>query len=275
MPRFDNDSVPYRVDSEGDTRMTVTPTIDPIDVKVVWDMLISAVNAASRAEQLSAFSTAVTEANDFGCTLLDSHGRLVATSDFGLPSFCLMTPVAVQHLLTQGAFSTAREGDVFICNDPWLAAAQISDLLVIRPLIADAKIVGFATSVAHNPDIGGVRGWFSAGDVFEEGLLIPPLKLLEEGRKNTTLWSILAANSRIPEQTLGDVEAQIVAVETIASRTESILAEQEWRDLDIWSEEVVGRSERLMKEAVAAGTYAPLFAQLAAPARVTVLRRLP
>ena len=125
-----------------------------VDVKIVWDRLVSAVNSASRAHQMSAFSTAVTEANDFGCTLLNAEGELVATSDFGLPSFCLMTPIAVQALIRDGILDGIGPEDIWVCNDPWRAAAQVNDLLVIKPIFRGRSLEGYATSVAHNPDIG-------------------------------------------------------------------------------------------------------------------------
>jgi N-methylhydantoinase B/oxoprolinase/acetone carboxylase alpha subunit len=158
-------------------------TLDPVDVKIVWDRLVSAVNAASRADQFSAFSTAVTEAKDFGCTLLNARGELVATSDFGLPSFCLMTPVGVQALIGEGILSDVYPDQVWVCNDPWRAAAQTNDLLVVKPIFRGPRLEGYAASVAHNPDIGGVREWFKTTDVYEEGLLIPPLPLIDRGER--------------------------------------------------------------------------------------------
>ena len=200
---------------------------DVVDVKIVWERLSGAINLATIAQKQSAFSTAVTEANDFACGLLTKRGDLIVNSDISLPSFSLMMPNAVRRFIEKDCMRDPQPGDIYIWNDPWNVSAQLNDILVLQPIFWNGSLQGYAGSIAHNPDLGGVQEWMKASDIFEEGLQIPALKLYSEGVRNESIWEIIGANSRAPEQTLGDIEAEVAAVGTIADRvSEVILPEQ-------------------------------------------------
>jgi N-methylhydantoinase B len=233
-------------------------SVDPVQLKITWDRLVSAVDAATHAQRMSAFSTAVAEANDFACGLMALNGDLIATSGLGMPSFANMMPSYVRSLVEKGILDGVRPGDILICNDPWTTAAQVNDIGVVEPIFRDGVLQGHAVSVAHNPDIGGPQEWSRARDVFEEGLQIPPVKLFDAGVRNEALWAMFAANSRVPEQTLGDIEAQLVATHSISSRVVEILEDQGPEQLGDWADELMARTAARMAEAVAAipdGTY--------------------
>jgi N-methylhydantoinase B len=110
---------------------------------------------------------------------------------------------------------TVAPGDIFIFNDPYLAAGQhLPDIYIVRPIFIGGRIEGWATTVAHQNDIGGiVPGSNSIGstEIFQEGLRLPLLKLVDAGRENTAIWDILAANVRVPDKVIGDVKAQVAA----------------------------------------------------------------
>jgi N-methylhydantoinase B len=103
----------------------------------------------------------------------------------------------------------------FIFNDPYLAAGQhLPDIYIVRPIFVDGRIEGWATTVGHQNDVGGlVPGSNALGsvDIFQEGLRLPLLKLHDAGRENTAIWDIIAANVRVPEKVVGDVKAQVAA----------------------------------------------------------------
>ncbi len=223
---------------------------DVVDVKIVWERLSGAINLATIAQKQSAFSTAVTEANDFACGLLTKRGDLVVNSDISLPSFSLMMPNAVRKFIEKDCMSDPQPGDIYIWNDPWNVSAQLNDILVLQPVFWSGSLQGYAGSIAHNPDLGGVQEWMKASDIFEEGLQIPALKLYSEGVRNESIWEIIGANSRAPEQTLGDIEAEVAAVGTIANRVSEVILPEHGESLDYWASEILGRSERLMREAI-------------------------
>lgn len=225
-------------------------TTDALGVKLVWDLLCSAVNTASKAEKHSAFSTAVTEANDFACAVLTTTGRLIATSDSALPSFAIMISSSVKELVERGELDSPQPGDIYICNDPWLTT-QNNDILVIKPIFRDERFEGFGVSMAHNPDLGGLQQLSKAKDYFEEGLQIPLVSLFDRGERNTTTWKMIAANSRTPEQSIGDIEAQVVAVESIAERTVEMLSNEGESTLNEWADEIFRRTSSVVRGRIA------------------------
>jgi N-methylhydantoinase B len=223
-----------------------------VEVKIVWERLSGAVNLATVVQKQSAFSTAVTEANDFACGLMTKNGDLVASSDISLPSFSLMMPNAVRRMLKKECMRSPEPGDIYVWNDPWHVSAQLNDILIVRPIFWKDSIQGYAGSIAHNPELGAVKEWMTASDVFEEGLQIPALRLFRRGTRDDSIWQIIGANSRAPEQTLGDIEAQVVAVGTITDRVSDVILHEHGEGLDVWASEILGRSEELMKRSIGA-----------------------
>lgn len=161
----------------------------------------------------TAYSSIVRDAMDYSTAICDANGHTLAqglTTPLHLGSFF----DAMANLVRNHA-PTAVPGDVFIFNDPYLAAGQhLPDMYIVRPIFIDGAIEGWATTVAHLNDIGGiVPGSNSIGstEIFQEGLRFPVLKLYQAGVENQTIWDILAANVRVPDKVLGDVKAQVSA----------------------------------------------------------------
>jgi N-methylhydantoinase B len=242
--------------------------LDDVDVRVVWDRLVSAVNEASRVLQRSAFSTLVRECNDFACTLMTREGETLAIADVALPSFASTQAITLRACLEQRPADDWRDGDIVITNDPWIGTGHVMDLTVLKPIVIEGRVVAFTGSVAHSPDLGGVQGWNAGADVYEEGFQIPPLRLYREGVPDETLFALLRANSRTPDQTIGDLMAQIASNETTEQRVRQILHEHALDSLDEIAEEILGRSEAAMRAAIAAvpdGRYEYAVKRMASP----------
>lgn len=161
----------------------------------------------------TAYSSIVRDAMDYSTAICDRNGQTLAqglTTPLHLGSFF----DAMSNLVKNHA-PTAESGDVYIFNDPYLAAGQhLPDMYIVRPIFIDGVIEGWATTVAHLNDIGGmVPGSNSIGstEIFQEGLRLPVLKLYAAGIENRTIWEILSANVRVPDKVLGDVKAQVSA----------------------------------------------------------------
>jgi N-methylhydantoinase B len=234
------------------------PPIDSVAVRLMWDRLVSIVDEATVTQYRTAFSTVVQEANDFACSVMDRRGGTLANSRFGLPSFVATQAVTLRTLLTRFDAGEIREGDVFITNDPWIATGQVMDLTLLRPIFRNGRLVAFAGSVAHAPDLGGVQRWNTSTDVFEEAIFIPLMKLHDGGSPNRTLLDLIAANTRIPDLTIGDLEAQLAAMRPITSRLVSLMDEYGLESLDPLADDIYTRSEAAMRSAIAAipdGTY--------------------
>lgn len=161
----------------------------------------------------TACSSIVRDAIDYSTAICDAQGRTLAqgaTTPLHLGSFA----DAMANLVAREAGRIAP-GDVFIFNDPYLAAGQhLPDIYIVRPIFIDGEIEGWATTVAHHNDVGGlVPGSNAIGstEIYQEGLRLPLLRLVAAGRENAAIWRIIEANVRVPDKVVGDIRAQLAA----------------------------------------------------------------
>lgn len=226
---------------EADTRF------DPIVLEILWKRLISVVDEAAATFVRTCFSTLVRDGNDFAIVLTDAGGRSLAQSTMSLPGFIGCLPATVRHFLEKFPAETIRPGDVFITNDPWKGSGHVHDVTTATPIFHKGKLVAFAAVVSHLPDIGGKLRSNSNREIYEEGLQIPPMKLLDAGEPNAVLIEIIARNIRVSEQGLGDIWAQVSGCRTMGERLQGLL---EVVDLDALGAEVRRRSESAMRDAI-------------------------
>lgn len=232
--------------------------IDDISLKILWDRLVSVTNEASLVLKRSAFSTLVRECNDFACSLMTLSGETLSIADASLPSFSTTQSITLQECLKKYPLDQWREGDMLITNDPWIGTGQVMDLTILKPVFVNGRPVAFTGSVAHSPDLGGLQRWNGAKDVFEEGLHIPPMFLYREGKQNEVLFGLISANSRIPNETIGDLMAQIASHEVSERRLSQIMQEHNLDVLDEVVDEICRRSESAIRQAISDvpdGTY--------------------
>jgi N-methylhydantoinase B/oxoprolinase/acetone carboxylase alpha subunit len=238
--------------------MTSTETrFDAASLEILWSRLHGVCEEMFLTLQRTSFSTIVSAALDYGCALLDARGGQLVHAAGSMPLFNLSLPTVTRDLLARFA-GRVFPGDVFIGNDPWLCCGHIPDVAVMTPVFVDGVLVGFSTSVAHQADFGGAHGHNRVREVYEEGLLLPVMKLYERGEPNATLFQIIEANVRASDLVLGDLNAQVVANEVGAARLVQLLGEYGLADPSELVDELQGRSERAMRQVIAAlpdGTY--------------------
>lgn len=252
---------------------------DPIALEIMWSRLITVVEEMWLTVCRTAFSLVISEAQDFACELLDPEGETLAHSPRAMPVFNLTLPRAVKALLAEYPAETLRPGDVLITNDPWLCAGHLFDIAVVTPVFHDGRLVGLMGTVGHVSDIGGTKDSLRAREIFEEGFQIPPMKLVEAGKPNQTLFRLLAENVRNPGQVTGDVHSFVAANAIGADRLVAFMREYGMQDLRALAAVVQGRSEKAMREAIAAlpdGVYRseiennPLGERLRYPLALTI-----
>ena len=185
-------------------------TIDPITLEVVRNALASTADEMALVVMRSAYSPVVRDTMDYSTALCDRDGRIVAqglTLAVQLGTF----PTLMRHVLDE----TARPGDVFVANDPYGYGGQhLPDIYVIKPIFVAGELEGWAATMAHHADVGGIAPGsiaVHATEIFQEGLRLPLLKLHDEGVANETLLRIIEKNTRQPTQVLGDLNAQVAA----------------------------------------------------------------
>ena len=225
---------------------------DPVTLEILWTRMISAVDEAAKALRRTSFSTLVNESNDFACVLTDARGQSLAQNTESIPSFIGTLPVTVKHFIAEIGIENMVPGDVLVTNTPWIATGHLNDITVARPIFHGGRVVGFAASTAHAPDIGGKVRSVEAREVFEEGFHIPIMKLVRAGEPDTTLLALLRAAVRTPDETEGDLWAQLTGLELMERRVIELLGEYDLFDLEDFGREVLGRCEAAMRAAIRA-----------------------
>lgn len=230
---------------------TKRPAIDPVTLQILWSRLIQVTNEQAAALMRTSFTPIVREVGDLSAAVFDARGRMLAQAVTGTPGHINSLATGMKHFLAAFPVSNLKPGDVLITNDPWMTSGQLNDLSVVTPVFSGRKLVGFFGNTCHAIDIGGRGLSADANEVFEEGLYIPMLKLYDRGRPNLTLFSMMAVNVRTPQEVLGDLHAQVAANEVGAARLLSYLKETGQSDLQSLGDEILTRSERSMRAAIA------------------------
>jgi N-methylhydantoinase B len=191
----------------------VRTDLDPILIEVLRNAFESGADQMALILMRTAHSPIVRDAMDFSTALCDASGQNLAqglTTPMHLGSFY----DAMRHLIGQ-YHGRIYPGDVFIGNDPYLASGQhLPDIYVVQPVFHGERLCGWAATIAHHVDIGGLvpgSNSLAAVEIHQEGLRLPFLKLAERGVLSAMLLEVIAANVRVPDQVLGDIHAQRAA----------------------------------------------------------------
>lgn len=231
---------------------------DAVELELLWRRLISLVDEAAAALVRTSFSTLVRESYDFSCVVTDATGQSLVQATESIPSFIGTLPETVKHFIRLFPIETLQPGDVLITNDLWLGTGHLPDITVAKPIFRGGRVVAFSASTAHAPDIGGKIRSPEPREVFEEGLQIPPMKLMRAGVTDETLVAMIRQNVRTPEQTMGDLWAQVVALDLMEERLHVLMEQAGLDDLADLAAEIHRRCESAMRNAIAAlpdGTY--------------------
>ena len=169
--------------------------------------MISIVEEQAQALVRTAFSTSVREAGDLSAGVYDTAGQMLAQAVTGTPGHVNAMADAVGHFIRRIGRDNIFEGDVYITNDPWEGTGHLHDITVVTPSFHNCKLVGFFGCTAHIVDIGGRGFGADAASVYEEGLYIPIMKLVDRGEVDRTLIRIVRGNVREPDQLVGDIYA--------------------------------------------------------------------
>lgn len=220
---------------------------DPVSLGIMWDRLISITDEILVALVNTSFSTNVRESYDLSVVLFDPSGNSLAQGTYSVPSFTGTAPETIRHMLNKFAPEDLEPGDVIITNDPWLGTGHLFDINVMRPVFKSGQLVGFTMSITHLPDIGGRGFSATATEVYEEGLRLPICKLSKGGRLNEELLELIRTNVRVPEQTVGDLMANITCNEVGARLLVEFMEEYGIEDLKPLSQTIISQSEKALR----------------------------
>lgn len=237
--------------------------IDPVTLAVLKGRLEQIADEMDATLFRSAFNPIIAEAHDASHGLYDAvTGDTLIQGKSGLPVFVGAMAFAVKAVIDRAARDGALcDGDVYIFNDPYDGGTHLSDFKLVRPYFRDGKLFCFLASVGHWHDVGGnVPGNYNpvATECFQEGMLIPPVKLFAKGELRQDIVDILQSNSRLSGSLYGDLNGQINALDLGAKRLGQLLDEHGPGQVGEALSELRDRAAKLMRAHIKAlpdGTY--------------------
>ena len=200
-----------------------TDGIDPITLEVLRNQFESIAEEMGQTLIRGAYSPNIKERRDCSTALFDAEGRMVAQAEH-IPVHLGAMPQSVEAIMEHDP----KPGDVFVLNDPFRGGTHLPDVTMVSPLAPEDEIVGYAVSRAHHADVGGMTpGSMPAGarEIYQEGLRIPPTRLVEAGEIREDVRSLLLANVRNPGERKADLRAQLAANERAETRLGALFDE--------------------------------------------------
>lgn len=198
--------------------------VDAISLEVFKNLFASVAEEMGETLKRASFSPNIKERLDFSCAVFDSQARMVAQAAH-IPVHLGSMPASVETAIR--AFESFQEGDVVVLNDPYGGGTHLPDITMVSPVFAGGDIAYFVASRAHHADVGGMSPGSLplSTELYQEGLIIPPIKLIYSGWINESALALITANSRAPQERLGDLEAQLAAHRVGEHRLRDLMVE--------------------------------------------------
>ncbi|MBM3356477.1 MAG: hydantoinase B/oxoprolinase family protein [Betaproteobacteria bacterium] len=194
--------------------------VDPVKAEVVARFLLATAEEMGATLMRTAFSPNIKERADCSTAIFDRAGQVIALAQ-RVPIHLGSMVGAVDEILKRYPESEIRPGDMFIANDPYNGGGtHLPDINVIAPVFMGRRIVAYVANIAHHADVGGMVPGSEAAvcqSIYQEGIRIPPVRILLRGKLNRDVSEVLLLNSRTPEERSGDLQAQFAA-NTVGTR---------------------------------------------------------
>ena len=232
-------------------------SVDPILMEIYRHRLIGIADEMGVTLQRTAYSPNIKERLDYSCAVFDAEGRMVAQSAH-IPVHLGAMPASCAAALH--AFTSWKPGDTVILNDPFDGGNHLPDITMLSPVFADGKLLFFVASRAHHADVGGMSPGSLplSTELFQEGIIIPPVKLYQEGRMNESILRMILSNVRTPTERKGDIAAQCAAHAVGERRLGLLLQEHGVAEVCAYATYLQQYSERLVRAEIQQwpdGTY--------------------
>jgi len=230
-------------------------SVDPITLEVLREAFVSIVREMRVTLVRTAYSSVLYEGEDFSCVLMDGDAQIVSMSK-GQDHPLHIVPIAWSMKAVREKFGDdIHPGDMFLHNDPYTGGTHLNDVALIYPLFADGKMFVFPVVRAHWGDVGGMSpGSLSGGatEIFQEGVRIPPIRIIERGRPNEAALELIFANMRGPRERKGDFDAMIGTCRKAAERVEALQARYGVETVRGAVAMLMDRAETRMRHAISA-----------------------
>jgi N-methylhydantoinase B len=227
--------------------------IDPITLEVLREAFVSIVREMRVTLVRTAYSSILYEGEDFSCVLMDGQAQIVAMSK-GQDHPLHIVPISWSVRAVRERFGDdVHPGDIFLHNDPYTGGTHLNDVAMIYPLFADGRLFVFPVVRAHWGDVGGMSpGSLSGGatEIFQEGVRIPPIRIVDRGRPNQAALDLIFANMRGPRERRGDFDAMIGTCQKAAERVEELTDRYGVPTVRAAVEELMNRAEARMRSRI-------------------------
>jgi N-methylhydantoinase B len=244
------------------TKETISDTMskikmDPVTLAILKGRLEQIADEMDATLFRSAFNPIIAEAHDASHGIYDAiTGETLVQGKSGLPIFVGVMAFAVKAVIDKVARDGGlQDGDVYIFNDPYDGGTHLSDFRLVKPIYRNGEVFCYLASVGHWHDVGGnVPGNYNpeATECFQEGMLIPPVKLFSAGVLNTDIVDILSSNSRLPNSLYGDMNGQINALDLGKQRLNDLLDHYGEDNIKKALSLLKMRAERMMRDHLSA-----------------------
>lgn len=225
--------------------------LDPVRLEVYRHLLTALTEEMGAALRRSAYSPNIKERRDYSCALFDGAGRVVAMGDH-MPVHLGAMPMSVTAALdTLGPLAA---GDVAVLNDPFAGGTHLPDITLVAPAYAGGSSpLGYLAARAHHADVGGMAAGSMplAREIYQEGLRLPPVRLIVGGARNDDVWRIIRANVRTPDERDGDLSAQLAALITGERRLAELVARRGRDEVETAMQALLAYADRLVRQALA------------------------
>ena len=235
--------------------------VDDITMSVIDNRLVNIAREMGTAMMRTAYSPIFSESKDLSCAVFDAQGDwMIAQGEF-CPAQLGAIPHAVRWTIEELGLDSFAPGDVVVHNDPYRGGCHMPEHLMLQPVFDGEQLVMFVAVIGHLAEIGAkVIGSFAsdATEVFQEGLRLPPVKLMRAGEHVREVWQIILANHRTPRNTWGDFHAMLGALNVGERRCLELLQRYGTRRVLRATEQLIAYSERLMRaelRGIADGEY--------------------
>ena len=222
--------------------------LDPVTLSVLASALAGVAEEMGAVLIRGAYSSNIKERRDCSTALFDERGRMVAQAEH-IPVHLGAMPEAVAAVMRRDP----RPGDVFAINDPYSGGTHLPDITLVSPISYENDILGFAVTRAHHSDVGGMRPGSMPSDsreVYQEGIIIPPVRLVQGGEYVQDVLDLLLANVRTPAIRRGDLRAQIAANNIAEERIGELIERRDKETVLSAFNEVISYAEKRAREAI-------------------------
>ncbi len=234
---------------------------DPIRLEVFKHFFAAIAEEMGAVLCKASYSPNIKERRDFSCALFDTQGQMVAQAAH-IPVHLGSMPLSVAAAISK--FPNLVPGDMVILNDPYLGGTHLPDITLVTPVFSavpsQAQLLGFVASRAHHADVGGITPGSMpiSSEIFQEGLIIPPVKLAQAGQMNQSVLDLLLANVRTPQERLGDLWAQVAANQRGVQRLQEAVAHYGTTEIFQSMQALLAYTERMTRrllQTLPDGTY--------------------